>query len=237
MKKENIKAIEEFKLENIKKDVYNLLLNDNSGHDNKHIERVLNLALKFNKKEKANIEIITLITLLHDVDDYKLVGDIKSENLSNAKYLLNKYKIAKNIQTKVLKEISRIGYSKRLKGLKPLTLEGKIVSDADMCDAMGATGIIRSYEYSISKSIPFFQKDIFPNLNLDIKTYKEKNVSCINHYFEKLLKLKNLMLTEEGTREALKREKIMIKFLKNYFEENYADDWIQYLDNYLKKEN
>ncbi len=147
----------------IKEDVYSLLKDDTTGHDISHIERVLDLSLEFSENLDVNREKLNLIALLHDVDDYKLfVSDTR--NLPNAKKILKKYKINKSIEEEVLLEIKRLGYSKRLEGLKPLTIEGMIVSDADMCDAMGVTGIIRCYDYSKSHNMPFFLKENFPLL-------------------------------------------------------------------------
>ena len=149
-------------IEEIKKQVYDLLNQDNSGHGMDHINRVLQLSLKFAEKENAEKDVITLIALLHDVDDYKLFGIENAENLPNAKSFMDNAKVDKEIQKQVLSELKCIGYSKRLKGLCPNTIEGKIVSDADMCDAMGVNGILRVYTYSMKNGKPFFDKDIFP---------------------------------------------------------------------------
>ena len=223
-------------IEEVKKEVEKLLNNDNSGHGIDHINRVLNLSLKFNLNEKANEDIISLIALLHDVDDYKLFGIENSKNLTNAKNIMNKFKIDKNIQNIVCNEINNIGYSKRLKGCIPNTIEGKIVSDADMCDAIGTHGILRTYQYNLSKNRPFFDKDIYPIEDINEEKYKQdKKTTCICHFFEKILKLKDLMLTESGKKEALKRHKITVDFLYNFFEEEDTKEWSNYLTKYLKK--
>lgn len=128
------------------KEQVNIILNkDNSGHGMEHINRVLNLSLKFAEKENANKDIVALIALLHDVDDYKLVGLENAKQLINAKKILEQCTIENDIKEEVLNAIKTIGYSKRLNGIRPTTLEGMIVSDADMCDGIGATGILRSY--------------------------------------------------------------------------------------------
>lgn len=223
-------------IEKIKAQVIELLSNDNSGHGIEHINRVLNLSLKFAKKENANIEIVSLIALLHDVDDYKLFGNDNAKNLPNARLFMKKVNVDKKIQEQVINELQNFGYSNRLKGLSPSTLEGKIVSDADMCDAIGVNGIIRIFTYSIKYNKPFFDKDIFPTENMSIKDYQTKcSPSTVNHVFEKALKLKKLMLTESGKNEIEKRHKITIDILYQLFEEENAPDWKEYLDNYLKK--
>ena len=222
-------------IEYVKQEVTKLLNQDNSGHGMDHINRVWNLSLKFAEKEKANKEIVSLIALLHDVDDYKLFGIESAENLTNAKRIMANCKVDKNIQEAVCLAIQNIGYSKRLKGFCPTTIEGKIVSDADMCDAIGANGILRTYKYSIKNGKPFFDRNIFPMEEINANKYSSKCAdSCVCHIFEKLLKLKNLMLTNAGKEEAKNRHQIIVDFLYQLFEEESAYEWIEYLDKYLK---
>ncbi|WP_273398664.1 5-formyltetrahydrofolate cyclo-ligase [Traorella massiliensis] len=215
--------------------VAELLKDEQSGHGMDHIERVLNLSLKFCEKEKAHKEITALIALLHDVDDYKLFGIEGAQELNHAKRIMKEVQIDSDIQQQVLEALSCIGYSKALKGIRPKTIEGKIVSDADMCDAIGATGILRAYTYSMKKGKPFFNKDVFPIENLNADTYIQRcSESSCNHFFEKLLKLKGMMMTEAGKKEAKHRHEIMVSFLYHYFEEENVPEWREYLDNYLK---
>lgn len=200
-------------IEEVKQKVYELLNNDNSGHGMAHINRVLNLALKFAKIENANKDIVSLIALLHDVDDYKLFGMNNAENLTNAKKIMNNCSIDENIQEQICLALSNIGYSKRLKGCCPTTLEGKIVSDADMCDALGANGILRVYTYSIKNGKPFFDRNIFPIENISADKYTKRCAdSSVCHMFEKILKLKDLMLTDVGKKEAKSRHQIIVDF-------------------------
>ena len=225
-------------IEKVKQQVYDLLNNDNSGHGIEHIKRVLALSLKFSNIENANKDIVTLIALLHDVDDYKLFGMDNAKNLTNAKKIMNNCNVEKNIQEQICLELNNIGYSKRLKGCCPKTLEGKIVSDADMCDALGANGIIRVYTYSIKNGKPFFDKNIFPIENISADKYTSRCAdSSVCHIFEKILKLKNLMLTDAGKKEATDRHQIIVDFLYHLFLEENAPDWTAYLDNYLNNNN
>ena len=136
----------------------------------------------------------------------------------------------------ILEEISKIGYSKSLKGIRPLTIEGKIVSDADMCDAVGVNGIIRTYTYSLKNNMPFFDKNIFPVEDVNANNYIKKcSDSSVCHMFEKILKLKKLMLTDSGRQEIDKRHQITIDILYQLFDEEDAKDWKEYLDNFLRK--
>ena len=220
----------------IKEEVFKLLCDDKSGHGIDHIERVLNLSLKFASKEGANKEITSLIALLHDVDDYKLFGIRNSEDLTNARRIMTDYNINSDMQNIIIPELNRIGYSKRLQGLEPTTLEGKIVSDADMCDGLGATGILRTHAFSLKTNRLFFDRKSFPIEDIDAETYmKNYSSSGVCHMFEKILKLKDLMLTDSGKEEAINRYKIVVDFLYNLFQEENATEWIEYLDNYQKR--
>lgn len=221
-------------VEKVKDKVFELLSKDNSGHGNDHIKRVLKMSLKFAEKENANKDIVALIALLHDVDDYKLFGTENAENLTNAKMIMNDVKIDDKIQYEVLQSLKSIGYSKLLKGFRPKTIEGKIVSDADMCDALGANGILRVYTYSMKNGKPFFDKSVFPIEDITADKYTRRCAdSSVCHMFEKILKLKNLMLTDAGKQEAKNRHQIVVDFLYNLFNEEDAPEWIEYLEKYL----
>ncbi|MDR0885384.1 MAG: HD domain-containing protein [Clostridiales Family XIII bacterium] len=243
-------------IEKVKESVYKLLMNETSGHGSDHIDRVYRLAMTFAEKEQAdtlvvcdenapnetiNKDIVALAALLHDVDDYKLVGKEGSEALTNARKIMTNVGIDNDLQGTVLQIIQTMGYNKYLKGIRPSSLEGKIVSDADMCDAIGANGIIRSVVYAVSPKAngTIFDKRIFPNANItsleynsDVTTHSTDN--AINHFFEKLLKLKDLMMTESGRLEAVSRHEIMVEFLTHFFTEEDAPEWLEYLTCYLE---
>lgn len=223
-------------IEKVKKQVYNLLNNDDSGHGYDHIERVLNMSLKFAKKEKADINVVSLIALLHDVDDYKLFGIKNANNLTNAKKFMTNVNVPLEIQNKVLPELSCIGYSRVLKGIRPKTIEGMIVSDADMCDGLGVTGILRTYKFGLKYGRPFFDKNIFPIDNIGFKEYSKGYAeTSVCHIFDKILKLKYLMMTKSGKEEATNRHKIVVDVLYHLFEEENVLEWKEYLDSYVKK--
>lgn len=223
-------------IEDVKLEVSKLLGSDNSGHNMDHINRVLNLSLKFAEKEGGNREIISLIALLHDVDDYKLFGEENAKNLTNAIKIMNKCGVNQKIQDEVCQALENIGYSKRLKGYCPTTIESKIVSDADMCDALGISSILRSYTYNIKNGKPFFNKDIFPIEEITSEKYSSRcSDSAVCHLFEKVLKLKKLMLTESGKEEANIRHQFVVDFLYQFFNEEDVPEWTEYLNEYLKK--
>ncbi len=212
-----------------------ILESDGSGHGIDHTNRVIKLSLKFAKEESANSEIVSLIALLHDMDDYKLFGTEFAENLTNARKILDDCGFDEATKEQVTQAIKAIGYSKRLQGIYPATIEGKIVSDADMCDGMGATGILRSFQYQIAHHGAFFDRNTYPNLDMSATEYKTKSDgTSVNHIFEKILRLKDLMLTESGRKEAIKRHDFVVDFLYHFFEEENTPEWIEYLENYLK---
>ena len=222
-------------IEEVKKQVYEILCSDNSGHGYDHVERVYDLAVKFSRKENADEEVASLIALLHDVDDYKLFGKEQAENLTNAKKIMNSVNVSKEKQEIVLASLKKIGYRNCVNGIRPDSLEGKIVSDADMCDAIGANGILRTYKFGLKFGKEFFNKNENPKSYLEINEYREKIADCsVQHMFEKLLKLKGLMITEAGKEEALVRHDLMVSFLYQLFEEERAVEWKEYLDSYLK---
>ena len=199
---------------------------------------------KLLQNAKADKEVVVLAALLHDADDYKLFGEEAAENLSNAKRIMDECKVDKHIQERVCDVIANMGYSKSLMGIRPTTTEGKIVSDADMLDAIGINGIIRTLEYAFARcqkyGAPIFEKDIWPELNMSAEEYRKPNRrsdNCINHFFEKTLRLGKMMMTESGEKEAKIRLKRMVNFLEGFFDENDAPEWKIYMNDYLKKED
>lgn len=102
---------------------------------------------------------------------------------------------------------------------------------------LGAHGLLRIYTYSMKNNKPFFDRNIFPIENMTAQQYTGKCAdSSVCHIFEKILKLKDLMLTDSGLKEAIKRHEIIVQFLYNYFEEENVFEWTLYLDKYLKKQ-
>ena len=189
--------------------------------------------------ESVNLQEVLLTAWLHDVDDYKLVGKTQAEKLTNAVNIMAQAEIADDLSQVVLENIAAIGYSKRLNGKQPQRLAGKLASDADMCDAIGAVGIERALVYACHHGGRIFDPKAWPNVNLAAHEYNTDGNThdtdgFINHFFEKLLKLKGLMLTEPGRAEAGNRHQIMVDFLRAYFREKNASDWSDFLEEYLR---
>lgn len=183
---------------------------DFSGHDFYHTLRVYNLAKTINKKEGGNQEIIELSALLHDVDDYKLVGN-QQEKFYNAKDFLRKH----NYPEEYIKEICHIISQVSFKGnntITPDSLEGKIVQDADRLDAIGAIGIARTFTFSGNHNIPMHIPGSMPK-----EEYYGMAKTTINHFYEKLLKLKDLMNTNTAKEIAESRHQYMEKYLEEFY--------------------
>lgn len=217
--------------EDIRNKVKELLGNDTSGHSMDHIERVYRLAIQFAEQEHADKNIVALAVLLHEVGDYKLFGEESAKNLTNAHRILDSYEMDEETKSKVIEIIHTMGYNKTLEGVRPNTLEGMIVSDADMCDAIGAIGILRTHAYNASKSNEFFVKTLDPDSAVTTASeYRSAKTShSVQHFFDKLLKIPSMLMTEAGKQEGEKRKKIMNDFLMELFREEEATIWTDYL--------
>lgn len=230
-------------IETVKAEVKNLLQAEQYErltHGYEHALSVHRMAMKLAETEACDKSIVAMAALLHDCDDYKTFGQENADNLTNAMRIMQKSNVPEADQKAVCQIISSMGYNHKITGVSPLTIEGKIVTDADRLNAIGATGIIRALSFSLNKGIPTFNKDIFPNPNPTPAEYKNVNHpsnSFINHFFTKLLKLKNLMFTEAGKKEAQKRHDLMVRFLRDFFEEQGAADWSAFLEDFLRQNN
>lgn len=216
-------------------EVRKILGSDKSGHGMDHILTVIKNAKKImsSLNEDFNEEIVLLACYLHDVDDYKIVGQEQADNLTNTNNILNKLSINDEMKQKIIHIMENMGYSKYISGVRPKTIEGMIVSDADMLD-LGANGIVRCLEYGFKCGRDIFNVNRLPLKDLDIETYKTADTPSINHFFEKLLLIKDLMMTIPGKEMAEKRHLIMVSFLENFFEERYENcsEWIKLLEEY-----
>ncbi len=219
-----------------------ILGRDDSGHGFDHVSRVHDMAMRFTDEltESVDVGLVSLAAQLHDVDDYKLVGKEQSELQVNAVEIMTNAGIDDATQAAVKGIIANMGYSKALKGIRPLTIEGRLVSDADMCDAIGASGVIRALTYAMSSkgSGVIFNRNQWPKVDIIAEQYNASgtshdNDSFINHFFEKLLKLKDMMMTEPGRREAIVRDEQMVDYLRSYFREEEAAEWSEFLERYI----
>jgi uncharacterized protein len=200
-------------LDGLLSDLQEFFKNDYSGHDYNHTMRVYKLAYNIAIQEHANLEIVSLAALLHDVDDVKLTQSI---NYQNARLLMNKYGIDK-VQEEVIAIIQDVSF-KGNQSKSPSTLEGKIVQDADRLDAIGAIGIARTFTFGGNHNRPLYN-DEKPELDMDEASYRKHESSTINHFYEKLLLLKDLMNTDSARVLADQRHQFMVNYLEEFFDE------------------
>ena len=199
-------------VELIKCDIKNLFSNDHSGHDYNHTLRVYNNALLLLKDIKWDEFKTKLIALLHDADDKKLFKTVNNENARN---ILNKYDL---LDESIIDDINNISYNGNGKNI-PKSIEGKIVQDADRLDALGAIGIARCFEYGGANNRKMYDDNIKPKDYLDEKDYHHNNSTTINHFYEKLFKLKDLMNFEISKKEAVRRTEYMKGFIEEFYKE------------------
>lgn len=220
-------------LEAVRAEAEKLFQNVGQAHGWDHVLRVEAMALDF-LDGNGDTALASLIAMLHDADDYKLFPADKPGATPNADRIMLAAGIPEDVQGQVRSEISRFGYSKRLLGLAPETGEGRAVSDADMCDIMGATGILRQAEYGFARNAPFFDPDDLPAGHITHEGYTStQSESACRHAFDKVLRLPGLMLTEKGRAEADVRYKTNAMFLEALFRERGAETWQDRLDRFL----
>jgi uncharacterized protein len=189
---------------------------ETTGHDWWHAWRVWNMARKIAKQEGGDLFVIEMAALLHDIDDWKFS---KNNNYCKTEFFLKKIKIDKDNFFAIMQIIKNISFKGG--GVKPvpMSFEGKIVQDADKLDAIGAIGIARVFAYSGSVKRQIHNPKIKPKNYKSFKAYKNSESTSINHFYEKLLLLKNRMNMKTAKKIALKRHKFIEVYLKEFFNE------------------
>lgn len=193
------------------------LQNDSSGHDWWHIDRVRNLALTIAAKENADLFICELAALLHDLADEKLAAS-EEEGLNAVHLWLSEHVQDLTIVSSVMEIISTMSFKG---GSRPpmATTEGKVVQDADRLDAIGAIGIARTFAYAGAKGDLMYDPALPYRETMTKEEYRNGKSTAINHFHEKLLKLKSLMNTETAKKLAEDRHYYMEQFLKQFHTE------------------
>lgn len=192
--------------------------NDFSGHDYFHTLRVFKMATHIATEEKANLEIVQLAALLHDVDDIKLSPQTHAQKINARRFLaVNNFPETTicNI-CQIIDEVSYLGND----SVTPKTLEGKCVQDADRLDALGAVGIARAFAYGGNHNRLMYHPDIKPKMNMGKEEYINHISTTVNHFYEKLFKLTELINTSTARKIATERE----AYMKNFIAE-FMDEW------------
>ncbi|GAB1308053.1 HD domain-containing protein [Urechidicola sp. KH5] len=197
------------------------LENAEGGHDWFHIERVLNNTKLIASSEEVDEFVVLLGALLHDIADAKFYDGDETVGPKKATEFLKTQQVASEIIDEVVFIIDNISYKNSLDpNFKlELTPELAVVQDADRLDAIGAIGIARCFNYGGFKNRPMYNPAISPNVNQDKETYKKSAAPTINHFYEKLLLLKDKMNTETGRKIAKERHLYMEKFLEQFYNE------------------
>mmetsp|Transcript_1582 Transcript_1582/g.2093 ORF Transcript_1582/g.2093 Transcript_1582/m.2093 type:complete len:221 (+) Transcript_1582:44-706(+) len=196
------------------------LAGNDASHDWFHIERVWKLSKTLAREEKIeNSEIVELAALLHDVNDWKYSGS-ETAGVETAVAFLKSQNFDEEKIKKVAQIIEGVGFKNELANKTEMFPELAVVQDADRLDAIGAIGIGRTFAYGGRKSTPMYDPEIKPVENITKEQYmhKEKNTT-INHFYEKLLKLKDMMKTETGKKMAQQRHNFMEQFLNQFYAE------------------
>ncbi len=188
-----------------------------AGHDWWHIIRVRNNAKIINQQEKGNWDVILLAVLLHDIADAKFFDEVEALMIIEQK--LDELKIERSITDHVLLIIQNMSYSKQWSDGNFISTELKIVQDADRLDAMGAIGIARAFSYGGHKGRDFYNPSIAPQTYDDSEAYRTSTSPTINHFYEKLLLLKDQMNTKTGRLMAVERHRFMEYYLEQFFKE------------------
>jgi len=187
------------------------------GHDWFHVERVYKNALLIAKGETVDPLVVALGALLHDIADSKFYDGDSTIGPKVAGAFLLKHNVDSATINHVIKIIENISYSSNI-GLENTfrSIELDVVQDADRLDALGAIGIARTFNYGGFKNRTIYNPDIKPNLNMTKAEYKTSNAPTINHFYEKLLLLKDKMNTTTGYKIAKQRHQYMVEFLKQF---------------------
>ena len=199
--------------------VENRLAGDGSGHDWWHIFRVWTLAKKIAVEEKAQLETVELGALLHDIADWKFHGGDDSIGPAMAQEFLSNNDVDPQLTQSVVDIVSTISYKGAGVATPMKTLEGKIVQDADRLDAIGALGIARTFAYGGYKNRLIYHPDEKPVLHQSYTDYKKNEGHTINHFYEKLLLLRERMNTKTGKQMADGRHQFMENFLEQFYKE------------------
>ena len=199
--------------------VKQVLANAEGGHDWWHIYRVWRLSKQIAQTENANNFVVELGALLHDIADSKFYDGDEQIGPRKAREFLSSLNVDEGVISHVENIILNISFKGGNHSQKFKSVELDIIQDADRLDAMGAIGVARTFNYGGYKGREIYNPEIEPNLNMTKEEYKNSNAPTINHFYEKLLLLKDRMNTATGKAMAFHRHKFMEQYLNEFYSE------------------
>jgi uncharacterized protein len=197
------------------------LENAEGGHDWFHVARVYKNALLIAKDEKVAIFVVSLAALLHDIADSKFYNGDETIGPKKANEFLTSQNVSKEIRKHVVNIIQHISFKNSFDtaSKKFTSKELEVVQDADRLDAIGAIGIARCFNYGGFKNRGLYDPEIIPNLKMTKEQYKNSDAPTLNHFYEKLLLLKDQMNTASGKKIASERHAFMETYLQQFYKE------------------
>ncbi len=189
------------------------------GHDWWHIQRVWQNAKNIAIHERVNVQVVELAALLHDIADSKFYNGDETIGPSTAREFLTSQQVDESIIQQVIAIIENVSFKGGKEQRTFSSTELDVVQDADRLDAIGAIGIARTFNYGGFKSREIYNPNAPPNLDMTKEEYKKSTAPSINHFYEKLLLLKNRMNTNTGKKLAEERHQFMEQYLEQFYKE------------------
>jgi uncharacterized protein len=205
-------------IEEVKAEIKKQFEGEGTGHDWWHMVRVVNNALTIGRKENANLFLVELAAWLHDIGDHKFHKETDAQERLITQ-ILDDVGLKKEIQKEILAIVASVSYKGAKVETLPSSLEGQVVQDADRLDAIGAIGIARAFAFGGNKERLLYHPEQPPVMHNDFEAYKNDKGHTINHFYEKLLLLKERMQTSTGKKMAEDRHVYMESFLSQFYKE------------------
>lgn len=206
-------------VDKVKAHVQEVFAHDSTGHDWFHIERVHSMACQIQKHEGGNLELIELAALLHDISDHKMNGGKLNAGGEVAYELLTEFGCDHQLASNVKEIVDGVSYKGAHVQDSMRSLEGMIVQDADRLDAIGAIGIARAFAYGGSKDRPMYVPNHKPVMHETFESYASSKSHTVNHFYEKLLLLKDRLHTQTAREIGNHRHAVMEIFLEEFYKE------------------